>query len=84
MNVETELRVRRARFRMSSREQSCEIRTSSQRAPPPIKSFEFTSVIFMSRWMLKFTRMYLEKVKHDEKSGYHVVPSGRVQAQCDA
>jgi len=28
--------------------------------------------------------MYYEKLKHDEKSRYHAVPSGRAQALCDA
>lgn len=40
-----ELNVRRARLFMSSREQSCEIRTSSQRAPPLIMSLAFTSAL---------------------------------------
>lgn len=83
LNVETELRVRRARFRMSSREQSREIRTSSHRAPPLIKSFAFTSAIFITS-DVKFTRMYLENLIRDEKSHYHAVPSGIVQVQCDA
>lgn len=43
LNGGIEVRVRRPRFLMSSRIQSLEIRTSSQRAPPLIMSFAFTS-----------------------------------------
>ena len=45
LKVELEFKVRRARVLMSSREQSREIRTSSQSAPPLIISFAFTSEI---------------------------------------
>lgn len=41
--VGLEVRVRRARLLMSSREQSRDMRTSSQSAPPAIMSFTFTS-----------------------------------------
>lgn len=43
-NAELDVRVRRARVLMSSLEQSREMRTSSQRAPPLIISFALTSV----------------------------------------
>ena len=42
-NTGLEFKVRRARLLMSSREQSRDIRTNSQRAPPFIMSFAFTS-----------------------------------------
>lgn len=43
--VGLECKIRRARVLISSREQSLEMRTSSQRAPPLIMSLAFTSVI---------------------------------------
>lgn len=46
LKVGLEFKVLRARFLMSSREQSREIRTSSHSAPPPIMSFALTSEIY--------------------------------------
>jgi hypothetical protein len=82
--VGLELNVLWARLFMSSREQSCEIRTSSQRAPPLIMSFAFTSALQKPRILKEQVVQEICYSIRWEKSMYHAVPSGRVQAQYDA
>lgn len=64
---------------MSSREQSREIRTNSQRAPPLIMSLALTSEM----WKFKPSQGVHEKICRFPEKGetYHVELNGIVQAQ---
>lgn len=90
-NVELDVRVRRARALISSLEQSREIRTSSQRAPPLIMSFALVSAITVKRKVASVQKTKEETTLFWNKKDYiflgldkyHVVPGDKVLIQRD-